>query len=182
MKINTILPFLIPVIIAGGLITYNEMNDNVLLEMLNTINVNSQIQNTTESDTIEIEQNQETISVLEQTNTETNEIPPTKTNTVTQENTEADNANKIIQIEVPQANNSEFITELIESQATTAQKSYNCGSKGCFETAFKNCTSAIGIDEVLKPYSQKTQYEIIEMGETGCKVKTTFEISFFQDW
>lgn len=34
MKLNAILPFLIPVIIVGGLIGYNEMNNNVLIKQL----------------------------------------------------------------------------------------------------------------------------------------------------
>lgn len=75
-----------------------------------------------------------------------------------------------------------FVTELVETEAAIAQTSYNCGSKDCLETSFKKCTPAIGIDEILKPYNQKTQYEIIGMGSKGCKVKTTFEITFFEDW
>ena len=47
MKINAILPFLIPVAIAGGLIGYNETNNNILLTMLSN-NSSPQIQNITE--------------------------------------------------------------------------------------------------------------------------------------
>ena len=165
MKMNTILPFLIPLVVVGALITYNEMNDNALLAMLNNNN-NPQTQNITEKEYqgIEAEGNQQAEATLEETNIVTNEAII---------NVNADST---------QNQNSEFITELIESQATTAQKSYNCGSKGCFETAFSNCNSAIGIDEILEPYSQKTQYKIIGIGNMGCKVKTTFEVSFFPDW
>ena len=47
MKMNTILPFLIPLVVVGALITYNEMNDNALLAMLNNNN-NPQTQNITD--------------------------------------------------------------------------------------------------------------------------------------
>lgn len=260
MKLNAILPFLLPVLIAGGLIGYNEMNDNVLVEMLK--NNSTQIQNFNQNQVAEIEQIEQPNVTQEAENTSNTNVE-NNPQTVTLENTDValvtetqvtltnnnqnikandivvagvldnaplgflrkvinisqENGNYLLQtekaslsdayaneivnpVQEPDTNNSytfqpsdavtkneftntensEFITELIESEATIAQKSYNCGSKGCFEMAFKNCTSAIGIDEILKPYSQKTQYEIINMGETGCKVKTTFEVSFFPDW
>ena len=259
MKLNAILPFLLPVLIAGGLIGYNEMNDNVLLEMLK--NDSAQIQNIDQNIVAETEQIEQpnAIQVVEST---TNTNVENKPKTVTLENVDValvagnqvtltnnkhniktndivvagildnaplgflrkvtnisqDNGKYLLQTEkaslsdayaneianpvqepdTANSNNSytfqpsdaedsqnqdsEFITELIESDATIAQKSYNCGSKGCFETSFKDCTSTIGIDEILEPYSQKTQYEIIGKGEKGCKVKTTFEVSFFKDW
>lgn len=34
MRINTVLPIIIPITIALGLIGYNEMNDNILLKTL----------------------------------------------------------------------------------------------------------------------------------------------------
>lgn len=263
MKLNAILPFLIPVIIAGGLIGYNEMNDNTLLNVL----TGSQPQEAIIVPTRTPELLQEQVSIKNEQNAENpqeEQITATnseyKTKTVTLENNDVllvtdtevtlsnnnhniktndiiaagvlDNvplgflrkvtnisqendkyllqtekaslsdayANEIVNpVQDSNTNNNsytfqpsdedasqkqdlEFITELIETEATIAQKSYNCGSKGCFETSFKNCTPTIGIDEILKPYSQKTQYEIVGMGQNGCKVKTTFEISFFPDW
>ena len=102
MKMNTILPFLIPLVVVGALITYNEMNDNALLAMLNNNN-NPQTQNITEKEYqgIEAEGNQQAEATLEETNIVTNEAII---------NVNADST---------QNQNSEFITELIESQATT---------------------------------------------------------------
>lgn len=259
MKLNAILPFLLPVLIAGGLIGYNEINDNALLKVLK--NKSTQIQNIDQNTVAETEQVEQP-NIIQETENTTNTNVENNPKTVTLENTDValvtetqvtltnnnhdikvndiivagvldnaplgflrkvtnisqDNGKYLLQTEkaslsdayaneianpVQESNtansnnsysfqptdaedsqnqDSEFITELIESDATIAQKSYNCGSKGCFETAFSNCTSAIGIDEILEPYSQKTQYEIVGMGQKGCKVKTTFEVSFFKDW
>ncbi len=263
MKLNAILPFLIPVVIAGGLIVYNEMNDNVLLNMLNSSNSKKEINVIPQ--TSELPQGQvSTKNEQNEENPQEEEITTNnseyKSKTITLENDDVlfvtdtevtlsnnkhnikandiivagvldnaplgflrkvtsisqNNGKYLLQTEkaslgdayaneianpvqesntentsytfqpsdedASQKKDSEFITELIETEATIAQKSYNCGLKGCFETSFRNCTPTIGIDEILKPYSQKTQYEIIGMGQNGCKVKTTFEISFFPDW
>lgn len=85
MKLNAILPFLIPVVIAGGLIGYNEMNDNVLLEMLK--NDSAQIQNIDQNIVAETEQIEQpnAIQVVESTS---NTNIENNAKTVTLENTD----------------------------------------------------------------------------------------------
>lgn len=85
MKLNAILPFLLPVLIAGGLIGYNEMNDNALLEMLKNDSI--QIQNFDQNTVVEIEQIEQP-NIIQETENTTNNNVENNPKTVTLENTD----------------------------------------------------------------------------------------------